>query len=198
MFKQLVPAFRMVLLLTVVTGFLYPGLITGICQVLFPAQANGSLVISAGQVRGSSLLAQGFSKPEYFHPRPSAAGPDGYDPTQSTGSNLGPTSQKLFDRLKASADQFRKDNPDYKGPIPADALTASGSGLDPDISVSNAQAQAARIKKARGMQQAQLDSLINSTAKPRDLGFLGEPRVNVLTLNLQLDRRFPIRGGNSR
>lgn len=188
----------MVLLLTVVTGFLYPGAITGICQLLFPSQANGSLITSAGQVRGSLLLAQGFAKPEYFHPRPSAAGPDGYDPTQSGGSNLGPTSQKLFDRLKASADQFRKDNPDYKGSIPADALTASGSGLDPDISLANAQAQAPRIATARRLQPAQVNSLIASNAKPRELGFLGEPRVNVLKLNLELDQHFPGTGRNPR
>ncbi len=190
MFQQIIPAFKMVLLLTVVTGFLYPGAVTGICQLIFHSQANGNLVVNAGEVRGSSLLAQGFSKPEYFHPRPSAAGPDGYDPTQSTGSNLGPTSQKLFDRLKASSDQFRKENPDYKGAIPADALTASGSGLDPDISIANAKAQALRIAKARGVQQAEVDSIIGALEQGRDLGFLGEPRINVLKLNIELDQRF--------
>ena len=159
MFKQLVPAFRMTALLTVVTGLLYPGVITGVCQVLFRDKADGSLVVKDGQVRGSLLLGQNFAKPEYFHTRPSAAGNDGYDATASTGSNYGPTNQKLFDRMKASADQFRKDNPDYQGAIPADAITASGSGLDPDISLANASAQAARVAKARSLQKDQVDRL---------------------------------------
>jgi K+-transporting ATPase ATPase C chain len=192
MFKQLVPAFRMTLLLTIVTGLIYPGVVTGLCQALFRAKADGSLVVKNGEVKGSLLLAQSFSKPEYFHPRPSAAGNDGYDPTASSGSNLGPTSQKLFDRMKASSEQFRKENPEYKGAIPADAITASGSGLDPEISVANAEAQSARVAKARGMQKPQLDQLISDATESRDLGFLGEPRVNVLKLNLHLD------GGNSR
>jgi K+-transporting ATPase ATPase C chain len=192
MFKQLVPAFRMTLLLTIVTGLIYPGVVTGLCQALFRAKADGSLVVKDGEVKGSLLLAQSFSKPEYFHPRPSAAGNDGYDPTASSGSNLGPTSQKLFDRMKASAELFKKENPDYQGGIPADAITASGSGLDPEISVANAQAQSARVAKARGMQKAQLDQLIAEATESRDLGFLGEARVNVLKLNLQLS------GGSSR
>lgn len=191
MFKQLVPAFRMTLLLTIVTGLIYPGVVTGLCQALFRAKADGSLVVKDGEVKGSLLLAQSFSKPEYFHPRPSAAGADGYDPTASSGSNLGPTSQKLFDRMKASAEQFRKENPDYQGAIPSDAITASGSGLDPEISVANAEAQSARVSKARGMQKTQLDQLIAAVTKPRDLGFLGEPRVNVLTLNLHLSSGNP-------
>jgi K+-transporting ATPase ATPase C chain len=179
----------MTLLLTIVTGLLYPGVVTGLCQVLFRAKADGSLVVKDGEVKGSLLLAQSFSKPEYFHPRPSAAGNDGYDPTASSGSNLGPTSQKLFDRMKASSDQFRKENPDYKGAIPADAITASGSGLDPEISVANAEAQSARVAKARGIEKPQLDQWIAQATESRDLGFLGEPRVNVLKLNLQLDGR---------
>jgi K+-transporting ATPase ATPase C chain len=187
MFKQLIPAFRMTLLLTIVTGLIYPGVVTGLCQALFRAKADGSLVVQNGQVKGSLLLAQSFSKPEYFHPRPSAAGNDGYDPTASSGSNLGPTSQKLSDRMKASAEQFRKENPDYQGSIPADALTTSGSGLDPEISVANAEAQSARVAKARGLPKDQLDQLIAGATQARDLGFLGEPRVNVLKLNLRLD-----------
>ncbi len=190
MLQQLAPAFRMTLLLTVLTGLIYPGVITGLCQVLFNKQANGSLVSQNGQIIGSSLLGQNFTRPEYFHPRPSAAGNDGYDPSSSTGSNLGPTSQKLYDRVKASADQFRKENPAYSGPIPADALTASGSGLDPHISVANALAQASRVAKARGASTATIESLIGSAKEGRDLGFLGEPRVNVLQLNLQLDHQF--------
>jgi K+-transporting ATPase ATPase C chain len=188
MIKQLSPAFRLTLLLTIVTGLLYPGVVTGLCQVLFKDQANGSLVVKNGQIIGSSLLGQNFSKPEYFHPRPSAAGNDGYDPTASSGSNLGPTSQKLFDRLKAGEQQFRKENPTYDGPIPADALTASASGLDPDITVANAEAQAARVATARNASPEQINKLIASATEARGLGFLGEPRVNVLKLNLDLDK----------
>lgn len=190
MLKQLAPALRMTVLLTVLTGLVYPGVITGLCQVLFRNQANGSLVVENGQVIGSLLLGQNFTKPEYFYPRPSAAGNDGYDPTASGGSNFGPTNQKLYDRVKASAEQFRKENPDYSGPIPADALTASGSGLDPHISVANAMAQSARVAKARGVSASTMQSLIASATEGRDLGFLGEPRINVLKLNLELDRQF--------
>ena len=191
MLKQLAPALKMTVLLTVLTGLIYPGVVTGVCQVLFRSQANGSLVMQNGQIVGSSLLAQNFTRPEYFHPRPSAAGNDGYDPTASSGSNLGPTSQKLYDRVKASAEQFRKENPDYTGPIPADALTASGSGLDPQISIANANAQATRVAKARGASESAIENLISTATEGRDLGFLGEPRVNVLKLNLVLDRQLP-------
>src|SRR5690349_998391 len=188
MLLQLGPALRMVALLTVLTGLIYPTVITGLCQILFPQRANGSLIVKDGHVIGSALIAQNFTKPEYFRPRPSAAGNDGYDPTGSSGSNLGPTSQKLFDRIKASAEQFRKDNPDYTGPIPADAVTASGSGLDPHISVANATAQTARVAKARKVDPAAVNRLLAACIEGRDLGFMGEPRVNVLQLNLQLDR----------
>ena len=194
MLKQLAPALRMTLFLTVLTGLIYPGVVTGLCQVLFANQANGSLLTQNGQVIGSSLLGQNFSKPEYFHPRPSAAGNDGYDPTASSGSNLGPTSQKLVDRMKASADQFRKENPTYTGAIPADAITASASGLDPHISIANAQAQAARIAQARGASLDKVQSLIAGLTENRDLGFLGESRVNVLALNQALDRSFRTQG----
>ncbi len=191
MLQQLAPAFRMTLLLTILTGLLYPGAVTGLCQVFFRHQADGSLIEQHGQVIGSVLIGQNFTKPEYFHPRPSAAGNNGYDPTASGGSNLGPTSQKLYDRMKASADQFRRENPNYLGPIPADALTASGSGLDPEISVANAEAQAARVAKARGVGVPRIQTLVSSAIVDRDLGFLGEPRVNVLQLNLELDRQVP-------
>jgi K+-transporting ATPase ATPase C chain len=191
MLQQFAPAFRMTLLLTILTGLIYPGVVTGLCQVFFKRQADGNLMVRNGQVIGSALIGQHFSKPEYFHPRPSAAGNDGYDPTASGGSNLGPTSKKLYDRMKASADQFRKENPDYSAAIPADALTASGSGLDPDISVANARIQAARVAKARGASASAVENLIASATEERDLGFLGEPRVNVLKLNLELDRQFP-------
>lgn len=191
MLKQLMPAFRMMAILTVLTGLIYPGVVTGVCQVFFRKQANGSLIVRNGQLIGSSLIGQNFSRPEYFHPRPSAAGNDGYDPTASGGSNLGPTSQKLYDRAKAAVDQFRKENPDFSGPIPADAVTASGSGLDPEISIANARAQAARVAKARSASATRVQQLIVSNTEGRDLGFLGEPRVNVLELNLELDRQFP-------
>src|ERR1700690_3544522 len=130
MWRQFGIGLRMMVALTVLTGLIYPGVVTGLCQVFFPARANGSLIVAHGQAIGSELIGQNFTKPEYFQPRPSAAG-GGYDATASGGSNYGPTNQKLIDRVKASIDQFRKDNPDYSGPIPADLVTASGSGLDP-------------------------------------------------------------------
>lgn len=188
MLQQIAPAFRIMIFLTVLTGLVYPAVVTGLCQLLFRHQANGSLLIQDGRIVGSSLIGQNFSRPEYFHPRPSAAGSKGYDATDSRGSNLGPTSQRLYDRVKASAARFRKENPSYSGPIPADALTASGSGLDPDISVANAMAQAARIAKARGVTQSLIERLIRSETQERGFRFLGEPRVNVLTLNLALNR----------
>jgi len=191
--RQIVPAFRLMLVLTVLTGLIYPGVVTGLCQVLFRWQANGSRLSAGGKEIGSALIGQNFTKPEYFHPRPSAAGNDGYDATASTGSNYGPTSQKLIDRVKSSAEQFRKENPDYTGPIPADLLTASASGLDPEISPASAEAQAARVAKARDTSLEQVEQLVSQNTKGPDLGFLGEPRVNVLKLNLELDRRFPPR-----
>jgi potassium-transporting ATPase KdpC subunit len=193
MWRQFAPAFRMTVFFTVLTGLVYPGLITALCQAFFRAQANGSLLEVNGRLIGSSLVGQSFSKPEYFHPRPSAAGNDGYDAASSNASNFGPTNQKLIDRVKASVDQFRKENPDYTGPIPADLVTASASGLDPDISVASAEAQAPRIAKARGISGDQVLEVVRDNAKDRRLGFLGEPRVNVLEVNLDLDRRFPRR-----
>jgi K+-transporting ATPase ATPase C chain len=187
MLQQLMPALRMTALLTLLTGFVYPGVVTGVCQLLFHEKANGSLVARNGQILGSELIGQNFTRPEYFHPRPSAAGNDGYDATASGGSNFGGTNQKLITRMKASAEQFRKDNPSYTGPIPADALTASGSGLDPDISLANAEAQAARVAQARNLTKPLVDALIASLTEPRALGFEGEPRVNLLKLNMALD-----------
>jgi len=191
MFRQLLPGLRLTLVLTVLTGLVYPGVVTGICQVLFPRQANGSLISSNGRVIGSSLIAQSFARPEYFQPRPSAAGAQGYDASISSGSNLGPTSQKLFDRVKSSVEEFRRENPDFQGPIPADILTASGSGLDPHISPAAALAQVGRVAKARRADPVEVQKLVAELSERRDLGFLGEPRVNVLTLNLALDERFP-------
>src|SRR5208337_3333064 len=188
---QLSQAFRFTLLLTVLTGLIYPGVVTGLCHLLFSRPANGSLLEVNGKIVGSTLLGQNFSKPEYFHPRPSAAGNDGYDATASGGSTYGPTNQKLIDRVKSSVEQFRKENPDYAGPIPADLLTASASGLDPEISPASAEAQAARVAKTRGANLEQVNQLISQNTKGPDLGFLGEPRVNVLELNLELDGQFP-------
>ena len=191
MLSQLWPALRINIFLTILLGVGYPLVVTGISQLVFPHQANGSLITKNGQVIGSELIGQNFTKPEYFQPRPSAAGSDGYDATASSGSNYGPTNQKLIDRVKASLDKFHKDNPDYQGPIPADMLTASGSGLDPDISPASAQAQVARVAKARGITADQLNQLVAQYTKSPDLGLLGEPRVNVLKLNLALDQQFP-------
>src|ERR1035437_9571013 len=144
MWREIAPAFKTMLLFTVLLGVIYPLATTGLAKLMFPNAANGSLITANGQVVGSSLIGQNFTKPEYFQPRPSAAG-NGYDAMASGGSNYGPTNQKLIDRVKASIDQFRKDNPDYTGPIPADLVTASASGLDPHISPASAQAQASRI-----------------------------------------------------
>lgn len=183
----------MMLCFTILTGLIYPVVVTGICRIAFPRRADGSLVVVNGHTVGSSLIGQNFTKPEFFHPRPSAAGHDGYDPTASGGSNYGPTSQQLVDRVKASIEKFRAENPNHSGPIPADLVTASGSGLDPDISPASAEAQAARIAKARGVDMTQIRSLIAEHTQGRQWGFLGEPRIDVLTLNLDLDRQLPRR-----
>jgi potassium-transporting ATPase KdpC subunit len=184
----------MTLVMTVLTGLVYPGLVTGLCQLLFPKQANGSLITAKdGHVIGSSLIGQNFTRPEYFQPRPSAAGTDGYDASASSGSNLGPTSQKLADRVKASVEKFRKENPDYSGPVPNDLVTASGSGLDPHLSPVSVDAQTPRVAKARGATVDQIQQLAAQFTEGRDLGFLGEPRVNVLMLNLSLDEHYPVK-----
>lgn len=243
MLKELGPGLRLTLVMTVLTGLLYPGLITGICQLLLPAQANGSLVTVGGKTVGSSLIGQTFTKPEYFHSRPSSAG-SGYDAGASSGSNLGATSAKLikgtttkddkgnesvqFDGVSVRVVHYALDNDiayqssvpldkfkDDKGelddvklvkafnddkaplvftpmsPIPADAVTASSSGLDPNISKGNADIQTARVAKARGVPPEQVRSLIAANTDQADLGFLGEPRVNVLMLNIALDKDFP-------
>ena len=192
MLSELKPAILITVVLTVVTGIAYPLAVTGLSQAMFHHQANGSLIERNGVVVGSELIGQNFSRPEYFHPRPSAAGMNGYDATASGGSNLGPTNPALADRLTKDAAQFHKDNPDYAGPIPADAITASASGLDPEISPANAMAQSARVAKARGITQEALVNLISSVSRQRDLGVLGEPRVNVLALNLKLDATAPV------
>ena len=191
MVKELGPGFRLMVVLTILTGLIYPAVMTGISEAIFPAQADGSLVTVNGTLVGSSLIAQGFTKPEYFHPRPSAAG-NGYDPTASGGSNLGPTSQALMTRLQGSVVAFRKENPDFTGNIPSDILTTSASGLDPHISPAAAEAQAARVAKARGVSRDEVEPLIAQFTQRPDWGFLGEPRVNVLLLNIALDRKLPL------
>jgi len=244
MIKELGPGFRFTLFFTVLTGLLYPALMTGISQLVFPDKANGSLITVNGKVLGSELIGQPFSKPEYFHPRPSAAG-GGYDATASSGSNLGPTSAKLihgttkmddknnevvdFDGIhlrivqytieneipydsSVPLDQFKDADGNLDGvklmkafadekaplvftprtPVPADAVTASASGLDPHISPANAEAQAARIARNRKVSLNQVKQAITESTRGADLGFLGEPRVNVVTLNVALDQRFPV------
>jgi K+-transporting ATPase ATPase C chain len=191
MWTFILPAFRITLVLTVLTGLVYPVVVTGIAQVLFPSQAHGSLVTVNGKTVGSSLIGQNFSKPEYLHPRPSAAGDKGYDASASYASNLGATNQKLIDRVKAGVAQYRQENPGYTGPIPADALTTSASGLDPHISPANADIQAARIAQARNVDVARVRAIITRVSEKPWLGFIGEPRVNVLLANLALDEQLP-------
>ena len=192
MWKQLGTAFRLVVVMTVLTGFFYSGVVTGLCQWVFPAKANGSLIRLNGRVVGSSLIGQNFTIAMYFHPRPSAAG-NGYDASNSGGSNYGPTNQQLIHRVKDSIAEFRKANPNYQGPIPADLVTASASGLDPDISLASAEAQAARVAAARDVPLQDVLRFIDRHTEMRELGFLGDPHVNVLAINLALDQQFPRR-----
>ena len=247
MLKELKTGLLMMVAMTVITGLLYPAAITGVAQAVFPGQANGSLITSNGQVVGSRLIGQNFSKPEYFHPRPSAAGSNGYDPTATAGTNLGSTSAKLFNGTTKTDDKTKQDVVDFDGikdrvvhycldndiplessapidgfkdahgdmddvklikvfndektplevrakeVIPADAVTASASGIDPHISPRNAELQAGRIARTRGVPVDQVQALVAEHTEARTWGFLGEPRVNVLELNLALDQRFPRR-----
>jgi len=176
---------RFTILATVVCGLLYPLLLTGIAGVLFPHQATGSLILRNGQVIGSELLAQSFTSDRYFHPRPSAAG-NGYDATSSGGSNLAQSNAKLVQRIQGDIDKLTAQNPGK--PVPIDLVTTSGSGLDPDITPDAALYQAARVAKARGLSEEQVRQLIEQHITERQLGLLGEPRVNVLALNLDLDK----------
>ena len=187
MWAHLAPAIRVTIVFTVLTGGIYPAAVTGVSAVLFPRQAHGSLLTRDGKVIGSDLIAQNFTRPEYFHPRPSAAN---FDASASTGANWGPTNQKLIDRVKASIVQYRQENPDYTGPVPADAVTASASGLDPEISPANAEIQLVRVARARGIQPDHVRVVVGELTEGRWLAFIGEPRVNVLKLNLTLDERF--------
>jgi K+-transporting ATPase ATPase C chain len=170
----------------VIFGLVYPFVMTGIAMLIFPSQANGSMVYQSGKPIGSAIIGQLWTKPQYFHGRLSAAG-KGYDPTQTGGTNLGPTSKKLIDSTKDAIKALRKENPDATGPIPMDLVTSSASGIDPEISPEAAYYQAPRVAKARGMSVDSVKALIAAHAQSRTLGFLGEPRVNVLELNLALD-----------
>ena len=179
------PAFAVLLAMTLITGVAYPALVTAIAQVAFPSQANGSMIVVDGKAVGSSLIGQAFDKPEYFWGRPSAAGADGYDASGSAGSNLAPTDKRLIDRITAEVDRQRAANGD--GPVPVDLVTTSASGLDPDISPAAADYQVARVAKARAISEADvLAAVARHTDQPL-LGFLGQPRVHVLELNLDLD-----------
>ncbi len=189
MLRQFIIALRMTVVLTLLTGLVYPDVVTGLAESLYPSQAAGSLIWKDGKAIGSVLIGQSFTRPEYFHPRPSAAN---YDASNSGGSNLGPTNQALINRIREDLERLHKENPDYSGPVPADLLTTSASGLDPHISPASALAQAPRVAKARGIPLAQVESLIEEKTEKRQLGILGEPRVNVLALNLALAQWFPL------
>jgi potassium-transporting ATPase KdpC subunit len=188
--KNLIISILFTVVTTVMFGLIYPLVVTGIAQVLFPKQANGELVKSGDKLVGSRLLGQPFTAPGYFWSRPSAAGSAGYDPTASGGSNYAPTNKMLIDRVNASVQQLQPTNPN--APIPADLVEASGSGLDPDISPASAEFQVPRVAKERKMSEQDVQALVTKHTTGRQWGFLGEPRVNVLELNLDLDAAHPV------
>lgn len=189
--KNLRIAIWMTLATTVLLGIVYPLTVTALAQLLFPAKANGSLILSNGKTIGSHLIGQPFTSPGYFHSRPSAAGPAGYDGTQSGGSNLAATNKALVAGVSIRAQALHTENPN--APVPIDLVTASGSGLDPDISPAAAEFQIPRVARERGMSEAAVRALVRKHTAGRQLGFLGEPRVNVLELNLELDAAHPLR-----
>ncbi|QLQ02456.1 MAG: potassium-transporting ATPase subunit KdpC [Thiobacillus sp.] len=182
------PAFSLFVLLSAVTGIVYPVAVTGIAKVLFPAQAEGSLIVENGKPVGSRLIGQNFTDPKHFWGRPSATGPMPYNASASGGSNQGPLNPALKDAVKARIDVLKASDPSQTAPIPEDLVTASGSGLDPEISPAAARWQAPRVARVRGLSEAEVSRLIDAHTEGRQLGLLGEPRVNVLALNLALDR----------
>ena len=187
--KNLLISLWMTMATTILFGLIYPLVVTGLAQLIFPRKANGLLIRKDGQIIGSTLIGQGFSSPGYFHSRPSAAG-NGWDAANSGGSNLGPTNQKLLDRVKGDVATAQADNPGT--PVPIDLVTTSASGFDPDVTPAAAEFQLARVAKARGITVDQLRPLVAKHSAGRQIGVLGEPRVNVLELNLELDQQFPI------
>jgi K+-transporting ATPase ATPase C chain len=186
--KNLVISILMTMATTVLLGLIYPLVVTGLAHVIFPHKANGQLIVKDGKVVGSSIIGQGFTGPQYFHSRPSAAG-NGYDAGNSGGSNLGPTNQKLLDRVKGDVSAAESENPATL--VPIDMVTTSASGFDPHITPANAEFQLPRVAKARGMTADQLRAVVARHTEARQFGVLGEPRINVLELNLDLDSRFP-------
>jgi potassium-transporting ATPase KdpC subunit len=179
------PAIGVLIALTLVTGVAYPAIVTAVAQVAFPHQANGSMIVVNGETLGSSLIGQAFSDPKYFWGRPSAAGEDGYDASSSSGSQLGPTSKDLIDRISGEVDRLREANGD--GPVPVDLVTTSASGLDPDISPAAAEYQVGRVAEARGISVDDVRAAVARHTEQPIIGFLGQPRVSVLLLNLDLD-----------
>ncbi len=187
--KHLITSILMTIATTILLGIVYPLLVTGLAQLIFPRQANGQLIAVNGQSVGSRIIGQSFNSPGYFHSRPSFAG-DGYDAANSNGSQLGPTNQKLIDRVKSNVAATQAENP--HSPVPIDLVTGSASGLDPDITPAAALFQMGRVASARNLSQTQVRILVAQHTQGRQLGFLGEPRVNVLELNLDLDQQFPM------
>ncbi|HSD46511.1 MAG TPA: potassium-transporting ATPase subunit KdpC [Pyrinomonadaceae bacterium] len=190
--KNLITAVLMTLVTTILLGLVYPLVVTGLAQVIFPDKANGQLIRrSDGAIIGSRLIGQPFTSPGYFRSRPSAAGTNGYDASASSGSNLGPTNQKLIDRVKAGVEKLQAENPGKL--VPIDLVTTSGSGLDPHISPAAAEFQVPRVARERGMSEEELRRVVSEHTKGRQFGFLGEPVVNVLELNLAIDERHPMK-----